>query len=46
MSFYGYCGFNFLRVESLEESFVELALWSYIVLVSAYHGGFLLLHLF
>jgi hypothetical protein len=46
LSFFGYVGFQFLRAESLEESFVVVALWSHIVLVSAYHGRLLLLHLF
>jgi hypothetical protein len=38
MPFCGYVGFHFLYAESLEESFVVVALWSYIVLVSDYHG--------
>jgi hypothetical protein len=37
--------FHFLSVDFLEESFVVVAWWSYIVLVSAYHGRHLLLHL-
>jgi hypothetical protein len=44
--FHGYVGFHFLCAESLKESFVVVALWSYIVLVSAYHGRLLLLQLF
>jgi hypothetical protein len=46
LSFHGYVRFHYLYVESLEESFVEVAWWSYIVLVSGYHGRLLLLHLF
>jgi hypothetical protein len=46
LSFHGYAGFHFLCAESLEVSFVEVALWSYIVLISAYHGRFLLVHVF
>jgi hypothetical protein len=38
--------FYFLCVEFLEESFVVVAWWSYIVLVSAYHGRLFLLHIF
>jgi hypothetical protein len=34
LSFHGYVGLHFLRAESLEESFVVVALWSHIVLVS------------
>jgi hypothetical protein len=46
LPFHGYVGFHFLCAESLEESFVVVALWSYIVLVSAFHGRLLLLQLF
>jgi hypothetical protein len=46
LSFHGYVGFHFLFAESLEESFVVVALWSHIVLISDYHGRLLLLHLF
>jgi tryptophan-rich sensory protein len=46
LPFHGYVGFHFLCAESLEKSFVVVALWSYIVLVSAYRGRLLLLHLF
>jgi hypothetical protein len=42
----GFVCFHFLWAEFLEESFVLMAWWSYIVLFSAYHGRFLLLHLF
>jgi polyferredoxin len=38
--------FTFCVKKSLNESFVVVALWSHIVLVSAYHGRLLLLHLF
>jgi hypothetical protein len=38
--------FDFLCAEFLGESFVVVAWWSYIVLVSANHGRLLLLHLF
>jgi hypothetical protein len=44
--FHGYFGFHFLCAEAHEESFVMVALWSHIVLVSAYHARLLLLHLF
>jgi hypothetical protein len=40
------CWVSLSGAESLEESFVMVALWSHIVLVSAYHGRLLLLHLF
>jgi hypothetical protein len=46
LPFHGFVGFHFLFAESLEESFVVVAWWSYIVLVSAYHERLLLLHLF
>jgi hypothetical protein len=45
LSFHGKVGFHFLCAESLEESFVVVALWSHIFLVSDYHGRLLLLHL-
>jgi hypothetical protein len=38
LSFHGFVGFYFLCAESFEESFVVVALLSYIVLVSACHG--------
>jgi hypothetical protein len=38
LSFHGFVCFHFLHAEFLEESFVMLAWWSYIVLISAYHG--------
>jgi hypothetical protein len=38
LPFHDYVGFHFLCAQSLEESFVVVALWSHIVLVSAYHG--------
>jgi hypothetical protein len=43
---HGFVCFHFLCAELLEESFVVVAWWSYFVLVSAYHGRFLLLYLF
>jgi hypothetical protein len=46
LTFHGYVGFHFLCAEFLGESFVVVALWSHIVLVSACHGRLLLLHLF
>jgi hypothetical protein len=46
LPFRGYVGFHFVCAKSMEESFVVVALWSHIVLVSAYHGRLLLLHLF
>jgi hypothetical protein len=42
---WGVC-FDILCAEFLEESFVVVVWWSYIVLVSAYHGRPSLLHLF
>jgi hypothetical protein len=38
--------FIFCVQNILENLFIVLAWWSYIVLVSAYHGRFLSLHLF
>jgi hypothetical protein len=38
--FFGDVGFHFLCADSLEESFVVVALWSHIVLVSAYLEDF------
>jgi hypothetical protein len=46
LSSHGFVCFHFLFAESLDESFVVVALWSHIVLVSAHHGRLLLLHLF
>jgi hypothetical protein len=46
LSFHGLVCFHFLCVEFLEESFVVVAWWAYITLVSAYLGRLLLLHLF
>jgi hypothetical protein len=46
LPFQGYVGFHILFAESLEGSFAVVALWSYNVLVSGYHGRLLLLHLF
>jgi hypothetical protein len=40
LSFHGFACFHFLCAEFLGESFVVVAWWSYIVLVSAYHGSF------
>jgi hypothetical protein len=45
LPFHGFIYFHFLCSEFLEESFVVVAWWSYIVLVSAYYGRLLLLHL-
>jgi hypothetical protein len=42
----GFFCFHFLCAVFLEESFVVVSWWSYIVLGSAYHGSLLLLHLF
>jgi hypothetical protein len=46
LPFYGFVCFHSLCAELLVESFVVVAWWSYIVLVSAYHGRLLLLYLF
>jgi hypothetical protein len=40
LSSHGFVCFHFLCAEFLEESFVVVAWWSYIILVSAYHGRF------
>jgi hypothetical protein len=41
-----FCLLSLSVCKILEESFVAVAWWSYIFLVSAYHGRLLLLHLF
>jgi hypothetical protein len=46
LSFHGFVCFHFLCAGFLEDTFVVVAWWSYIDLVSAYHGKLLLLHLF
>jgi hypothetical protein len=46
LPFHGFVCFHFMCAEFLDESFVVVAWWSYIALVSAYHGRLLLLHLF
>jgi hypothetical protein len=46
LSFCSFVCFHFLFAELLEESFEVVAWWSYIVLISAYCGRLLLLHLF
>jgi hypothetical protein len=46
LPFHGFVCFNFPCSEFLGESFVVVALWSYIVLVHFYHGRLLLFHLF
>jgi hypothetical protein len=38
LPFHGLVSFHFLFAEFLGESFVVVAWWSYIVLVSAFHG--------
>jgi hypothetical protein len=43
---HGFVCFHFLCAEFLEESFVLVAWWSYIDLISAYHGRLLLVYLF
>jgi hypothetical protein len=43
---HGFVSFHFLCGEFIGESLVVVAWWSYIVLVSAYNGSLLLLHLF
>jgi hypothetical protein len=45
LPFHGFVCFHILCAEFLEESFVVVAWWSYIVLASAYDRGLLLLHL-
>jgi hypothetical protein len=44
LPFHGFVCFHFLCAEFLEESFVVVALWSHIALISAYHGRLLLLY--
>jgi hypothetical protein len=46
LPFHDFACFHFLCAEFLEESFVVVAWWLYIVLVSAYHRRLLLFHLF
>jgi hypothetical protein len=46
LSSHSFVCFHFLCAEFFEESFVVMAWWSYIVLVSAYHGKLLLACLF
>jgi hypothetical protein len=46
LPFHGFVCFHFLCAEFLGESFAVVVWWSYIVLVSAYQGRLLLLHLF
>jgi hypothetical protein len=43
---HGFVCFHFLSAEFLVDSFVVVSWWSYVILVSAYHGRLLLPHLF